>query len=166
MQVGVSHDGDRWRVHLARPLLPPDLGDWRQAGRTILGLVNEARVRPRTCGTTRFKAASPLAWNDALGAAALAHSRGMAARSDFSHTDPAGRSVRERATAAGYRWRDIGENIAAGLGEPAGVVAGWVASPGHCANLMDPGFAEMGAAYATRAGSAGGIYWTQTLGRR
>ena len=59
----------------------------------------------------------------------------------------------------------VGENIAAGQGEPADVVAGWLASPGHCANIMSPDFAEMGAAYALRPGSTRAIWWTQTFGR-
>ena len=46
------------------------------------------------------------------------------------------------------------------------VVAGWLASPGHCANIMSADFAEMGAAFVLRAGTARGIWWTQTFGRR
>jgi uncharacterized protein YkwD len=166
-QIGVSRSGgNTWRITLAKPLLPADLGDWRRAGQRVLELVNEARARPRQCGGMRFAAAAPLAWNEALGAAALAHSGDMAARDYFAHADPEGRSVSQRATAAGYRWRFVGENIAAGLGEPAAVVAGWLASPGHCANIMSPDFAEMGAAFVLRPDTARGVWWTQTFGRR
>jgi uncharacterized protein YkwD len=165
-QIGVARlAGNAWRINLARPLLPADLGDWRRAGRRILELVNTARAWPRQCGGERFGAAAPLAWNEALAAAALVHSRDMARRDYFSHADPEGRSVSGRATAAGYRWQHVGENIAAGQGEPAEVVAGWLASPGHCANIMSPDFAEMGAAYALRPGSTRAIWWTQTFGR-
>lgn len=164
-QIGVARSRSGWRINLARPLLPADLGDWRDAGKTILRLVNEARARPRDCGDQHFAAAPPLRWNEALADAALAHSLDMAAKNYFSHTDPAGNSVAQRAGRAGYRWRHVGENIAAGLGEPAQVVAGWLASPGHCANIMAPDFAEMGAAYATDPGSALDVYWTQTFGR-
>ena len=166
-QIGVTRSaGNTWRITLAKPLLPADLGDWRRAGRRVLELVNEARSRPRVCGAARFAAAPPLTWNDALGAAALRHSEDMAARDYFAHADPEGRSVSQRTTAAGYRWRTVGENIAAGLGEPAAVVAGWLASPGHCANIMSPDFAEMGAAFVLRAGTARGVWWTQTFGHR
>jgi len=166
-QIGVARAaGNVWRITFAKPLLPPDLGDWPQAGRQILAQVNVARTRPRQCGAERFAAAPPLAWNDALGAAALAHSRDMAERDYFAHSDPEGRSVGQRATAAGYPWRHVGENIAAGLGEPAAVVAGWLASPGHCANIMSAEFAEMGAAFAVRVGTSRGIWWTQVFGRR
>ena len=72
----------------------------------------------------------------------------------------------QRATRAGYRWRQVGENIAGGLGSAEQVVAGRLASPGHCANLMAPDFAEMGAAYAVDTRSTLDIYWTQTLGAR
>ena len=105
-------------------------------------------------------------WNEALAEAALAHSRDMASRDYFSHADPSGASVRQRATRAGYRWRYVGENIAAGLGSPEQVVAGWLASPGHCANLMSPDFVDMGAAYAVEPASKLDIYWTQTFGAR
>jgi len=166
-QIGIVRSaGNVWRITLARPLLPPDLGDWRQAGKRILEQVNVARTRPRQCGAERFAAAPPLAWNEALGNAALAHSRDMAERDYFAHPDPEGRSVGQRATAAGYAWSHVGENIAAGLGEPAAVVAGWLASPGHCANIMSAEFSEMGAAFAVRAGTSRGIWWTQVFGRR
>jgi uncharacterized protein YkwD len=166
-QIGVARaPGNVWRINLAKPLLPADLGDWRRAGQAILEQVNVARARPRQCGGEHFASAPPLAWNEGLAAAALAHSRDMAARDYFDHPDPEGRSVGGRATAAGYLWRRIGENIAAGLGEPAAVVAGWLASPGHCANIMAPDYVEMGAAFAVRPDTARGIWWTQVFGRR
>jgi len=44
------------------------------------------------------------------------------------------------------------------------VVAGWLASPGHCANLMNPAFSELGAGYAVDPKSDAGIYWTALFG--
>lgn len=165
-EIGVARSGESWRINLARPLLSQELGDWRDAGKAILRLVNAARARPRTCGDEAFAAAAPLAWNDALAGAALAHSRNMATRDYFSHTDASGNSVMQRAAHAGYRWRRVGENIAAGQGTPEQTVAGWLASPGHCANVMAPDFTEMGAAYAIDTRSKLEIYWTQTFGAR
>jgi uncharacterized protein YkwD len=55
----------------------------------------------------------------------------------------------------------VGENIAAGQPTPEQVVAGWVQSPRHCANLMAAEYTEMGVAYATEPHSAAGTYWTQ-----
>ncbi|HCJ28080.1 MAG TPA: hypothetical protein DHV63_01935, partial [Pseudomonas sp.] len=57
-----------------------------------------------------------------------------------------------------------GENIAAGQGSAEQAVSSWLASPGHCQNIMNPGFTEMGAAYATNPRSAATIYWTQVFG--
>lgn len=162
--LGVSREGNTWRLVLARPLLSPDLADWRAAGKEVLELVNAARAEPRTCGEERFGKASPLRWDTKLAQAALAHSTDMANRNFFRHEGPGGASVRERATHAGYRWRTIGENIATGQGAPRQVVAGWLASPSHCSNIMHPGFSEMGAAYFVNRKSDTTIYWTQVLG--
>ncbi len=165
-EIGVAHTGDTWRINLARPLLPANLADWREAAKKVLQLTNQARAQSRQCGDRHFDATSPLAWNDALAAAALVHSRDMAKRDYFSHADPAGDTAAQRTTRQGYRWRTVSENIAAGLAAPEQVVAGWLASPGHCANIMSADYAEMGAAYATRTRSAMGIYWTQVFGRQ
>jgi len=165
-EIGVGRDGSTWRINLAAPLLAGDLGDWRDAGRAVLRLVNDARRRGGTCGKQRFAPAPPLAWNDKLAVAALAHSRDMAAHDYFAHVDGSGGAVAQRASRYGYPWRVIGENIAAGLGSPQQVVAGWLASPGHCANILSPDFAEMSAAYAINDEAAMEIYWTQVFGRR
>ncbi|PIL40984.1 CAP domain-containing protein [Massilia psychrophila] len=77
-----------------------------------------------------------------------------------------GREVAERAVRAGYRWRGIGENIAAGQASPEEAMAGWLASPGHCANIMDRSFTEMGGAYGTNVvGEQPRVYWTQVFGQ-
>ncbi len=165
-EVGIARVGTTWRINLAMPLLADDLGDSREAGRAVLRLVNEARRHGGSCGWQRFGPAAPLAWNDRLAAAALGHSRDMAENDYFDHVDRGGAAVAQRASRQGYRWRAVGENIAGGQGSPQQVVAGWLASPGHCANILSPDFAEMGAAYAINAQTAIDIYWTQVFGRR
>ena len=160
-EIGISRQGSTWRIVLAHPLFSADLGDWRQAGRKVLSLVNEARAQARTCGSQHFKAVGKLAWNDALAAASLAHSRDMARHRYFSHTAKDGSTPADRLSREGYRWHSVGENIAAGQGSPEKAVQAWLASPGHCANIMNPGFTETGAAYATNPGSEMIIYWTQ-----
>lgn len=162
--VGVLHEGNSWQVVLGRALLPARLGDWQEEGKAILAAVNEARSTPRRCGEQPFDAAEPLTWSDPLGQAALAHSRDMAMNSLFSHQGSDRSLVGARATAAGYAWTVIGENIAAGQGKAQQVVEGWLASPSHCYNLMNPDFREMGAAYASNPQSQATIYWTQVFG--
>jgi uncharacterized protein YkwD len=163
-EIGVARDGTTWRIVLAQPLLAADLGSWQQAGRDILRLTNEARSSARTCGQQRYPAAPLLNWNVRLAEAAHVHSADMARRNVLSHAGPTGREVGSRAETAGYDWRGIGENIATGQGSPERVVAGWLTSPTHCANLLNPSFTEMGAAYALNMDSDSGIFWTQVFG--
>jgi uncharacterized protein YkwD len=164
--MGAVHDGKEWLVVLAQPVQPLRLPEWPDAGKTILDAVNAARATPRTCGTQYFAAAPPLAWNGLLGNAALEHSQDMAEHHYLAHEGKDGSQVGDRAHRAGYQWRRIGENIASGQRSPEEAVAGWLDSPGHCANIMHPGFTEMGAAYAiNRASESGTVYWTQAFGR-
>ena len=163
-EIGISRDGWTWRIVLAQPLLSSDLGDWTEAGREVLRLVNKARETARTCGTQRFAPAQPLEWNAKLAAAALAHSRDMAQRNYVAHAAPDGSKVAERAAREGYEWQGIAENIASGQGSPEQAVAGWLASPDHCVNVMQPEFTEMGAAYVVNPDSDTMIYWTQVFG--
>jgi uncharacterized protein YkwD len=165
--VGSYREGNEWTVVLARaaPPLPSEtFPEWQDAGQAILEGVNAARASGRSCGDKRFGPAPPVRWNPSLGEAALAHSRDMAANRYFKHKARDGSQVAERATRAGYQWRRVGENIAFGQSSPAEAVAGWLESPGHCANIMNPGFTEMGAAYGIAAERRSGlVYWTQVF---
>lgn len=162
--IGASRRGDDWTIVLARPLAPLVLPGQQEAGRQMLDAVNAARATGRQCGTRAFGPAAPVAWNGALAAAAQAHSRDMAAHRHFAHEGTDGSEVGTRAGRAGYRWRMIGENIAAGQASARQAVASWIESPGHCANLMNPAFTEMGAGYdISRARMPGFAYWTQVF---
>ncbi len=98
--------------------------------------------------------------------AASAHSQDMVSRSFFSHTGSNGSSPGQRVTATGYVWTTVGENIAAGYGSVAAAVDGWAASPGHCANLMNPNFTQLGIACVPgAAGNPYRTYWTMKLAR-
>jgi uncharacterized protein YkwD len=135
-----------------------DTGD-----KEMLSLVNDTRAAARDCGSTNYAAVQPLAWHCLLESAAQTHSSAMATNDFFDHTGLDNSSPGDRITAAGYAWRTYGENIAAGYGDAQAAMAGWISSPGHCANLMNPNFTQMGAASATNAGSTYGIYWTQNF---
>jgi uncharacterized protein YkwD len=164
VDIGVSRDGREWRIVLARPLLTGRLGDWQAEGQKLLEAMNSARAQTRQCGTQAFAATTPLAWNATLGSAAETHSRAMANNNYFDHKDRDGRTPGDRAELAGYAGQQVGENIAAGQDTVRKVVDGWLASPGHCANLMNPQFRELGAAYAVDPKSDAGIYWTAMFG--
>ena len=163
-EIGIAVEGRRWRLAVARPLLSPDLADSRTAGLEILRLTNEARAQPRSCGDDSFKRAPPLDWNVQLAAAAQAHSRDMARGNRFSHGGSDGSRVSDRVNRTGYSWRVVGENIAAGQGSVRSVVDAWLASPSHCAAIMDPRFGEMGAAHVVEPDHDAAIVWTQVFG--
>jgi uncharacterized protein YkwD len=164
VDVGVSRDDRDWRIVLARPLLSAKLGDAQSEGQKLLSELNVARSQARQCGGQAFAAAAPLAWNATLGTIAQDHSRDMANNNYFDHKDRDGRTPGDRAELAGYSGQQVGENIAAGQDTVHKVVEGWLASPGHCANLMNPQYQELGAAYATDPKSSAGIYWTAMFG--
>lgn len=164
VDIGVARAGRDWRIVLARPLLAGRMGDWQAEGQRLLEQINAARAQARRCGGQSLAAAAPLAWSAPLGAAAETHSRAMANGNFFAHKDRDGRIPSDRAELAGYTGRQIGENIAAGQDSARKVVDGWLASPGHCANLMNPQFRELGAAYAIDPKSDAGIYWTALFG--
>lgn len=86
----------------------------------------------------------------------------MAQKNYFEHVDPAGQSPADRVRAVGYQEKLVGENIAYGPKSVEEVVQGWLDSPGHCENIMDPRFAEMGIGLAP-GHAKHGLYWVQVL---
>jgi uncharacterized protein YkwD len=128
-----------------RPPAPP-------AGTTdqVVALVNAERAEAG-CG--------PLTTDARLTAAAQRHSDDMSARGYFSHTSQDGRTFADRIAAAGHP-APAAENIAAGQASAAAVMAAWMGSPGHRANILDCGHRGIGVGYAAK-----GRYWTQDFGR-
>jgi uncharacterized protein YkwD len=164
VDIGVNRVDRDWRIVLARPLLTAKLGDAQSEGQKLLAQLNTARSQARQCGGQSFAAAAPLAWNATLGTVAQDHSRDMANNNYLDHKNRDGRTPGDRAELSGYSGQLVGENIAAGQDTVGKVVDGWLASPGHCANLMNPQYQELGAAYATDPKSNAGIYWTAMFG--
>ncbi|MDB5806391.1 MAG: hypothetical protein JWN73_3713 [Betaproteobacteria bacterium] len=158
-----SGNGTVTTIVLAFPLALPaaDARDESRLSRRVLELVNQARAVARLCGKRRFAAAPPLAWDERLAAASVAYATDLARYKYLSHTGRDGSQPGLRATRAGYAWKAVGENLAAGQVSPEEVTAGWVASPGHCANLMSPAFSVMGAGYAVNPDDRMGVYWAQ-----
>lgn len=131
----------------------------------LMERINRERAAGATCGTTRYAAAGAMSWEARLTQAADGHSRDMAVRNYFSHTSADGRTLSDRINATGYPWQTIGENIAAGYPSVQRVMDGWMASPGHCANLMNPAFTQVGVACVAATGATYSNYWTMNLGR-
>ena len=133
--------------------------------RSMLDAVNSFRAQARTCGASIYPAAVALTWNCKLESAALTHSMDMANNNFFSHTGSNESNVADRVTAAGYSWSTVGENIAAGYSSVSSVMQGWIDSPGHCTNMMNSNFQNLGSAKVGNASSQYGVYWTQVFGR-
>ncbi len=125
----------------------------------LLQLVNAARKKGCDCGGNYYYPAPAVVWNDQLEKAAINHSNDMFAHTYFSHTAQDGRGAGERISDVGYTWKAYGENIAMGYANEAEVVEGWLKSPGHCKNIMNKDFREMGVARQ-------GAYWTQDFGSK
>jgi uncharacterized protein YkwD len=131
----------------------------------LLARVNAVRAAGRSCGTHgNFGPAPALVWNDLLTQAATAHSLDMAAQNYFSHTSLDGRSFDQRISATGYAWQRAAENIAAGQNGVQQVVDGWLASDGHCANIMEGALRDIGVACVSATATTYPTYWTMDLG--
>jgi uncharacterized protein YkwD len=104
---------------------------------------------------------APLTAHSAVEQAALIHSIDQARMNQMSHTGSDGSNGGTRLTRAGYTWSTWGENVAAGYGSASSVVAGWMGSSGHRANIVNPSFVHVGVAVAYAAD--GTPYWTMLL---
>lgn len=154
--------GDEIWIVLAVPHVIPQ--DQAVTAQQVLALVNTARSSARRCGSERFVATHALRLNATLTKAALLHAKDMAMHTRMQHAGSDGSTPAQRAARQGYRWKTIGENVAAGADTAEEVVAGWLDSPGHCANIMSPQFAEMGVAFAVNLRDEQAIYWAQSFG--
>jgi uncharacterized protein YkwD len=147
------------------PQPDPGVADIRDE---FLATVNQARSVNQICGTTPYGPAPPVSWSENLAMAAYLHSEDMALNNFFSHTGSDGSSAGQRISRQGYPWRTYGENIAVGYPTVSSVLQGWLGSEGHCRNLMDPDFTEIGAGYAIGpfGGNPAARYWTFDLADR
>jgi uncharacterized protein YkwD len=161
--IGMYRRGaDTWLVLASAYVVPPASQAPIQAKR-VLQLVNEVRARGARCGERSFGSARPVKLSGTLADVALGHASDMAQHNYFEHEDRTGHSPADRVRAVGYRETLVGENIAYGPKSAEEVVQGWLDSPGHCENIMDSRFAEMGVAYAPGQSSKRGLYWVQLL---
>lgn len=119
----------------------------------VVCLINRQRARhhlPRLHENARLNR-SAQGWTNAM----------VRARA-FTH----GANFSARISAVGFNWSMVGENIAAGYDTPASVVRAWMASPGHCRNILSPSFLDIGTGVSQRKvpGAGGPGTWTQDFG--
>lgn len=131
----------------------------------LLTLTNQTRASSQWCGGKKFPAAPPLTLHPVLSLTAKAHSDDMASADFFSHEGSNGLQVWDRALARGYEFRTIAENIAAGHESAEEVHTGWLNSPSHCENLMNPEITQFGAACTGNPDAELRRYWGTVLAR-
>lgn len=102
---------------------------------TVLTLTN----RERQAGNLL-----PLTINDRLSQAALAKGQDMFSNQYWAHTSPAGREPWDFIRAVGYGYRIAGENLARDFSTTDTMMAAWMASPTHRANILHPRYREIG----------------------
>lgn len=125
----------------------------------VLELINNVR---------RQAGLQPLRLNTALTQAAQRHSTSMAYEDFFNHVGRDGSTFVTRIQQAGYRYSAIAENIAGGQTTASAAVQGWMNSPGHRVNILNPRYVDTGIGYEFLGTDPGQVtlkhYWTQTFG--
>lgn len=129
-----------------------EIGAW--FARQSIELVNRERSRRRL---------PLLAEERTLDQVAQGHCVDMVMRGYYDHLSPLGTDVAGRVAAAGYLAIMTAENIARGQATPVEVVAGWMGSPGHRANLLHPDLRAIGAGYAYTPRDVYHHYWTHVF---
>lgn len=137
-------------------IFAPETGDFRT---DMLAAVNLLRSKGCRCGGKSMPAVPPVRWNSLLEDAAIRHARDMAAHKHFDHVGTDGSEIDGRINATGYKWMQIGENIAWGYANIAEAMDAWIKSPSHCLQLMSNKVDEIGAA-------KNGKYWVQDYGKQ
>lgn len=107
----------------------------------------------------------PLVTNASLMQDAQAYAQVMASTNCFGHSCGSTGDFAQRATNAGYKgWTALAENLAAGQTTPQEVMATWMGSPEHSANILGAQYTEIGVGVAYGGGY--GVYWVQEFGAR
>ncbi len=145
-----------------------------------LDAINKVRSVSQDCGNYGIRpAVKPLKWNDKLANAAREHSHDMAETEVFEHTGSGteydltalfydldtGSNVAQRTNYNGYNSSYVGENIAAGYQNINDVISVWISSDGHCSNIMNAEYKDMGMSLVEKVGIKYTTYWTVNFGK-
>jgi len=159
--AGYVNSDTIYRHYWAIGFAAPAIEDLAALSAEMVRLVNVER---------RKRGVPALVMNRELGRSAQYHAVFMAENDCFNHLCPDEPNLGMRARNAGYQWRAVAENIAAGQADVAEVVAGWMTSPGHRKNILSPRYREIGVGYVLRDSDGGNVtlrhYWVQNFGAR
>jgi uncharacterized protein YkwD len=124
----------------------------------VVEQLNALRLQPTSCAEAG-SSMQHLAWDNKLAASAQEQAMDLALRDRLSHFDSRNRGLGMRLRSVGYAAAGAGENLAAGQTDVEDTLQAWLASPSHCANLMQPEFRDVGVACVMRRGSRYERFW-------
>lgn len=133
----------------------PNMSDVKTMESEVARLVNVERSKVGL---------GPLTFNWELSRVARVKSQDMATQNYFSHSSPTFGSTFSLLPKYGIVYSAAGENIAYGYTSAASVMAGWMNSPGHRANILGKQYNQIGVGLAKN--SQGQYYWTQVFIKR
>jgi uncharacterized protein YkwD len=125
--------------------------------------LNALRRQSAPCATPGA-AMQRLSWESRLAASAHEQAVDLAMQDRLSHTDSRNRGFGVRLRSSGYAAAGAGENLAAGQTDIEDTLQAWLASPSHCANLMQPEYRDVGLACVQRRGSRYERFWVAHFG--
>jgi hypothetical protein len=123
----------------------------RHPGGRVLAYADSMTISGLLADTNASRAANGVAGlslNEKLDAAAQANADDMAARNYWSHNTPEGNPPWIWVSAQGYSYQKLGQNLATGFSDEQSTIDGWMNSPPHRENLLDPSFTEVGFGFA------------------
>ena len=125
--------------------------------------LNALRRQSAPCATAGASM-QRLSWESRLAASAHEQAVDLAMQDRLSHTDSRNRGFGVRLRSSGYAAAGAGENLAAGQTGIDDTLQAWLASPSHCANLMQPEYRDVGLACVQRRGSRYERFWVAHFG--
>jgi uncharacterized protein YkwD len=126
--------------------------------------LNALRRQAAPCAAGGSAAMQRLSWESRLATSAVEQARDLALQDRLSHIDSRNRGLGTRLRSVGYAAAGAGENLAAGQTDFEDTVQAWLASPSHCANLMQPEYRDVGLACVQRRGSRYERFWVAHFG--
>jgi uncharacterized protein YkwD len=134
---------------------------WKAFESEVLTRTNQRRAAGAVCGGVAYPAVPSLSMDPLLRQAARCHSLDMTLNHFLGHVGSNGESLEDRVEDAGYEGFGFGENIAEGHTTPNQVMGDWMASAGHCENIMWSTFTEIGIGLVLLDNPAFKAHWTQ-----
>lgn len=132
-----------WGILVSNASAQQGEGPRPAAAEQLFALANQSRAQA---------GAGALRWDRALAEAAMRHCERMVAEHELSHRYGGELDLTARAAAAGAHFSLIEENIALGP-YPASIHEGWLQSPGHRRNLLNPEVDRVGIAVIEARGN-------------